>query len=300
MSETQAHPERDRWNADNIQREPIPGPGSKADGTPNTLGPPETSERYADAVKTYAERTKESFLNSGQHYKQLAQFLKPSLDLSVVAAGQSGKPYTHVTVRSLFSERTEQIDYDGLNGISDCSRLPPTDTSRTQLVSSEGCQPRDGLVWLDVGKDLYERAPGSWFVEQSYGRTARHTCRPVIQHYLKHDATAAASSAANPERPTSFGQTATLLPRQYGTSLSTPIMHRDAMYALSELFAFAAASESQFLNMMSPQIDDDHFHLFTDKKAFLAILQSGGIIIDLSCGNGQLKINVSEKLWHEL
>lgn len=42
-----------------------------------------------------------------------------------------------------------------------------------------------GLVWLDVGRDLYEQSPGLWFAPTAQGLSGSHTCLPVIQHPQK-------------------------------------------------------------------------------------------------------------------
>jgi Mg2+ and Co2+ transporter CorA len=46
-----------------------------------------------------------------------------------------------------------------------------------------------------------------------------------------------------------------LLSTHYGSTLQPEAMRADPTYALSELFAFAASSESQFLNLMQAQVE---------------------------------------------
>ncbi len=52
-------------------------------------------------------------------------------------------------------------------------------------------------------------------------------------------------------------QSATLLPRKYGTSLDPQLMAADPMYALTELFAFFCASEAQYLDLIRSVLDDN-------------------------------------------
>jgi Mg2+ and Co2+ transporter CorA len=49
-------------------------------------------------------------------------------------------------------------------------------------------------------------------------------------------------------------QSANVLHSQYGSSMETLAARHDAMYALNELFLFAANSECQFINFMASQI----------------------------------------------
>ena len=55
----------------------------------------------------------------------------------------------------------------------------------------------------------------------------------------------------------SLHQSATLLPRKYGTSLDPQLMAADPVYALTELFTFLCASETQYLDMIRSVLDDN-------------------------------------------
>jgi CorA-like Mg2+ transporter protein len=85
---------------------------------------------------------------------------------------------------------------------------------------------------------------------------------PTIQYRsriaLKREPTT--NNHASPDHPTaeqnplSLPQNAACLASDYGRSLRPEIMECDAFYALDELFRFAIASESQFLEMMKHKI----------------------------------------------
>lgn len=49
-------------------------------------------------------------------------------------------------------------------------------------------------------------------------------------------------------------QNLSLLPSQYGTALDRELTGRDILYALSELFHFAAAAETQVLDLLEKRI----------------------------------------------
>ena len=101
--------------------------------------------------------------------------------------------------------------------------------------------------------------PGPW--------TSTHhlpdSCLPVIQHFpkaalraKKQSNSASSSNISLDDVPLGNStQSAKLLPFQYGSSLEPQILRQDAMYAVSGIFAFAACSESQFVNFMSVQVE---------------------------------------------
>jgi CorA-like Mg2+ transporter protein len=117
-----------------------------------------------------------------------------------------------------------------------------------------------GIIWLDMGRDLYEQSPGEWFGKSAQGLAGNHVCLPVIKHPQKLadlDTPARDNGSLDTLLDPRLGQNTGLLPLQYGASLDRPTMLEDAMYALSDLVAFAASSEKQFLNMIGAQIDRD-------------------------------------------
>ncbi|KAF2111451.1 hypothetical protein BDV96DRAFT_650011 [Lophiotrema nucula] len=111
-----------------------------------------------------------------------------------------------------------------------------------------------------MGRDLYEQSLGAWFAKSAQGLAGNYICLPVIQHPQKLanlDTPARDNGSRDTLHDPRLTQNAGLLPLQYGASLDRPAMLADAMYALSDLVAFAASSEKQFLNMISAQIDRD-------------------------------------------
>lgn len=148
------------------------------------------------------------------------------------------------------------------------------------------------VVWMDSGKDLslgeegpWSPAPGtkSWetyfvptIVQQtsSTGQTAsltrqssmcpgfsRSPCRPMpLPHATSSGVNAqentlrAGPGIGGPAGEWRAAQNICLLPFQYGSALDKTVASQDALYALSELFQFAASAESQFLNLLDDRI----------------------------------------------
>jgi hypothetical protein len=108
------------------------------------------------------------------------------------------------------------------------------------------------LIWMDVGRDLTQCPKGPWIDAQSQALQA--VCAPIIQHRPKlalerlkshESAIPPATSAAN------LLQSGSHLPTQYGSSLDPALMRVDAIYALSEVFSFAANSEHHLLDVIA-------------------------------------------------
>jgi CorA-like Mg2+ transporter protein len=78
----------------------------------------------------------------------------------------------------------------------------------------------------------------------------------------------------------SFEQSVNLLPSQYGTSMDPSVMKFDSLYALSELFAFAACSESQFLNMMRVLIVENISNFSEQPELSFANLTHSKAVLD--------------------
>lgn len=141
------------------------------------------------------------------------------------------------------------------------------------------------LIWLDVGKDISQGPAAPW----ASGHPQPDTCLPVIQHppvalrFQSHDNTA----VNNPDTQLlgkqlldSSTQSAKLLPTQYGSTLDADIMRVDAMYALSELFTFAACNESQFINFVSSQVEEALRVSETQEKLSLSNLWLNKSLLD--------------------
>jgi hypothetical protein len=122
------------------------------------------------------------------------------------------------------------------------------------------------VVWLDSGNPLddnnliprHER-------DLSNRKPYMPSYLPVIQHRAKialnYDELQTFTETDRPTTPApQLGagkplQSSCLLPFQYGVSLDRDLMRIDALYALSDIFAFAASAENQFINLMQKQVD---------------------------------------------
>lgn len=87
--------------------------------------------------------------------------------------------------------------------------------------------------------------------------------------------TPAQENSQNSRTPysTSSAQSAMLLHRLYGQTLIPAILKVDAFYALSELFAFSAFSENQFLNLITSLVDKEQDPPMDKMQASLLNLQ---------------------------
>ncbi|KUJ18841.1 uncharacterized protein LY89DRAFT_506064 [Mollisia scopiformis] len=116
------------------------------------------------------------------------------------------------------------------------------------------------LIWLNHGKDLGHSSTGPWKVLQWSSRTPKNLAvLPTIQYRsriaLKREPNhASPDHPAAEQNPLSLPHNAACLASDYGRSLRPEIMECDAFYALDELFRFAIASDSQFLEMMKHKI----------------------------------------------
>jgi hypothetical protein len=73
----------------------------------------------------------------------------------------------------------------------------------------------------------------------------------ALKSHLMASWTASSSKKSTRQSP----QTGSLLHLDYGRSLHTSIMAGDALYALNEIFTFAAPAEMQFLNLVDAKVD---------------------------------------------
>ncbi|KAL9030921.1 MAG: hypothetical protein Q9196_000995 [Gyalolechia fulgens] len=117
------------------------------------------------------------------------------------------------------------------------------------------------FIWLDHGKDLSQSSAGPWKALQRNSRTPWSLAvLPTIQYLsrvaLKREPKKQADLDHLPARHStpSLPQNSANLASDYGRSLRPEIMECDAFYALDELFRFAIASESQFLEMLKHKI----------------------------------------------
>lgn len=111
-----------------------------------------------------------------------------------------------------------------------------------------------GLAWLDNGNDLSTTLDGPW-------RDGRQnawgvTLHPVIQHrrLLAIRNPYARQAEAGTRTSPRFHQSASHLPFEFDSSLRPEVMELDPFYAMNGIFRFAAAAQSQFLEMMRRKI----------------------------------------------
>lgn len=115
------------------------------------------------------------------------------------------------------------------------------------------------MILLDNGRDLSLSPPGPWFPtpnEHTWG-TYIH---PVTLHHEKLALLPWVTQSHGYDPPTrefmwEASQNACLLPLQYGRLLDKEVVGQDCLYALHEIFKFAASSELQFLNLLQTQVD---------------------------------------------
>ncbi|OAT13581.1 hypothetical protein BDBG_08754 [Blastomyces gilchristii SLH14081] len=129
------------------------------------------------------------------------------------------------------------------------------------------------IVWLDSGKDLSHSVQGPWS-PLSGTRPWETRFVPVIVHQavdarshstldrsepVMGSRSVPTSSENNPppsrqETEWRAAQNICLLPFQYGSMIDREVAEQDALYAVSEVFQFAASSELQFLNLLHGRI----------------------------------------------
>lgn len=148
-----------------------------------------------------------------------------------------------------------------------------------QTITVEVGPPSDNwraIIWLDSGKDLSQSLDGPWNPRPGT-RSWETYFFPVIVHQTAHQDVAQPRESTRLQPPTSgfaasgqagranqapaeewrAAQNICLLPSEYGSQLDKDLASRDALYALSELFRFAASAEVQFLNLLHKKIEQE-------------------------------------------
>lgn len=118
-------------------------------------------------------------------------------------------------------------------------------------------------MWLDIGKSLAHAAQRPWDETSSSSRdhgSLQHQsdCLPVFQH--RHKIALERLETNSKDRPAGIEcgmfQGESILPTTYGKFLHRDAKNSDAIYALSDIFLFAANAESQFMNLIQTHIDE--------------------------------------------
>ena len=131
------------------------------------------------------------------------------------------------------------------------------------------------VIWLDSGRDLSQSVEGPW-LPRSGTRAWETYFFPVIvpqvadsnppqgdeltsqrSIFTQTTSKLTAHSNGNPVQDWRAAQNICLLPFQYGSRLHRDLACQDALYALSELFQFAASAELQSLNLLSTRIEHE-------------------------------------------
>lgn len=129
-----------------------------------------------------------------------------------------------------------------------------------------------GLVWLDSGRDLSDSPKGPWNSGNGFQSRFLPTTfyKPGVS-LKKHENTNAMIPASNSG---TVSQSISLLPFAYGRSLNPSAMCLDPLYALNELFTFAAQSENTFLIFLEGILDRNLDQTSTDPAKSLLELQA--------------------------
>ncbi|KAI1363722.1 hypothetical protein F5Y08DRAFT_308910 [Xylaria arbuscula] len=125
------------------------------------------------------------------------------------------------------------------------------------------------LVWNDVGRDLSQCPSAPWTRQGSSADQIPDlapVCQPIRMYRergslaMNKDFIASASINRTAEN---LYQSSCLLPQAYGSSLNAQFIPDHPMYALSEIFSFAATSEHQFLSLIASLI---HNEVYSDSR----------------------------------
>jgi Mg2+ and Co2+ transporter CorA len=127
------------------------------------------------------------------------------------------------------------------------------------------------MAWFDTGRHLDDTDNGPWRESQSHQRDSTDRFVPTVQHIsyfgqasnnyrpvkdLSSSSSPSSSLLGVLDYQQQSCQSAQWLPSQYGSTLDRNVMALDGFYAFSELFAFAASSENQFINFMRTQVNE--------------------------------------------
>ncbi|KAK2591957.1 hypothetical protein QQS21_010363, partial [Conoideocrella luteorostrata] len=170
-----------------------------------------------------------------------------------------------------------------------CSLLSKQDHVLEQTITVEVGPPGHdwrAMVWMDNGRDLSQSVAGPWNPRPDARAWETYFLPVVVNHAAEapHQATEdlvpsredavgtdtikPTPTASKTEEEWRAAQNICLLPFQYGSCLDRELASRDALYALSELFTFAASANIQFLNFLSNRIEQE--------LSFVAVEDIGG------------------------
>ncbi|KAL8882800.1 MAG: hypothetical protein Q9198_000260, partial [Flavoplaca austrocitrina] len=138
------------------------------------------------------------------------------------------------------------------------------------------------IVWLDQARDLSQSFHGPWnpapgtrawetffypvIVQQAGDSPSQPRSENTRQPNLVINAGSShvRPNSTKPEEEWRAAQNICLMPFQYGSRLDKDLASRDTLYALTELFQFAASAEAQFLNFCQKRIEHELSFVGTD------------------------------------
>ncbi|KAK4197103.1 hypothetical protein QBC40DRAFT_334483 [Triangularia verruculosa] len=186
---------------------------------------------------------------------------------------QARRTEASIMNKYLMQLRTEASVADSI--VRECHMLSKQEHILEQIVSIEVGPSGDSwraVVWLDSGIDLLHSVRGvnNPWTPPPKTRQWQTYFFPVIVHQVTANAISKQGSATNVPHLPSHGTPSTrikgasdwkasqnvcFLPIHYGFQLDKDLACQDALYALSELFQFAASSEVQLLNCLQCHIE---------------------------------------------
>ncbi|KAF2120081.1 hypothetical protein BDV96DRAFT_641938 [Lophiotrema nucula] len=169
-----------------------------------------------------------------------------------------------------------------------CAIISKEEYILEQAVTVEVGPPAENwraIIWLDNGRDLSQSVPGPWnpmpgmkswetyffpvIVHQATGFSSivAHEATDQDEVMPKIISTNTSKTLPKDKEKWSAAQNICLLPFQYGSHLRKELASRDALYALSELFYFAASAEVQVLNLLDKRIAHELSFVGAEKVA---------------------------------
>ncbi|KAF2181562.1 hypothetical protein K469DRAFT_260224 [Zopfia rhizophila CBS 207.26] len=110
-----------------------------------------TRKQFAEQIKNYSERPKESHVFSGEHYKPLAQFLEhvpPVHGWRRVTEQDTGFLPLYLHINKAGQEKTQVVAYDAVDNLRSNATLCPPDSQTSHLIILRGWQPREWIRTL--------------------------------------------------------------------------------------------------------------------------------------------------------
>ena len=149
---------------------------------------------------------------------------------------------------SVFDDNYFAIEQD----ISICLHYTAKDKWNGKLITSSSVKsPLNShavIIWLDAGKELENGPDGPWQASGHWALTHATEFLPVIVHRSLN----LYDPRTHRSRPSQHVRS---LPQYYGKSMEPDRLARDPLYAITEMAEVAMASEVQFLNLITSQLE---------------------------------------------